>query len=133
MRHSSSTNSSRSPTARCRFRLDQAANSPGNVQNAKLNAFAVFSVATPVVIAATNASDTFNFQQGFATTNINNFDPLNDAIQFNPVLFANYNAVIGSTKQVGANTVISYNANETITLANVTATSLSPTNFKFTA
>ena len=108
-------------------------NSPGNVNNAKLDAFAVFSVATPVVIAATNASDTFNFQQGFATTNINNFDPSNDVIQFNPVLFANYNAVIGSTKQVGANTVISYNANETITLTNVTATSLSPTNFKFTA
>ena len=72
-------------------------NSPGNVDNAKLDAFAVFSVATPVVIAATNASDTFNFQQGFATTNINNFDPSNDVIQFNPVLFANYNAVIGST------------------------------------
>jgi c-di-AMP phosphodiesterase-like protein len=75
--------------------------------------------------------DTFNFQQGFATTNINNFDTSKDVIQFNPVLFANYNSAIASTQQVGANTVISYNANETITLANVAASSLSPTNFKF--
>ena len=79
-------------------------NSPGNVENAKLDAFAVFSVATPVVIAATNASDTFNFQQGFATTTINNFDPSNDVIQFNTALFANYNAFINPThtQQVGA-------------------------------
>ena len=77
--------------------------------------------------------DTFNFQQGFATTNINNFDPLNDVIQFNPVLFANYNAVLPNIKQVGVDTVITYNANETITLASVTASSLSQTNFKFSA
>ena len=95
----------------------------------------MFSVATPVVIAATAASDTFAFQQGFATTTINNFDPSNDVIQFNPALFANYNAFINPThtQQVGANTVITYNANETITLTNVTASSLSQTNFKFTA
>ena len=88
-----------------------------------------------MVIAATAASDTFAFQQGFATTTINNFDPSNDVIQFNPALFANYNAFINPThtQQVGANTVITYNANETITLTNVTASSLSQTNFKFSA
>ena len=58
-----------------------------------------------------------------------------DVIQFNPALFANYNAFINPThtQQVGVDTVITYNANETITLASVSAASLSQTNFKFSA
>src|SRR5262249_15317661 len=117
------------------IQVGPGSNSPGNVQNAKLDAFSVFSVSgAPQVITGTAASDTFIFQQGFVTTTINNFDPSNDVIQFNPLLFANYNAFINPTHTqiAGGNTVITYNANETITLTGVTAP-LSQTNFKFTA
>ena len=59
---------SRPPTARCRFRLDQAPNSPGNVHNTKLDALpysgngggsggaSLTSAAASLAIAATDAS-----------------------------------------------------------------------------
>ena len=110
--------------------------SPGQYlpENAKLDRVCRVQWKRPQ-ITGTAASDTFIFQQGFPTTTINNFDPSMDVIQFNPALFANYNAFINPThtQQVGVDTVITYNANETITLASVSAASLSQTNFKFSA
>jgi hypothetical protein len=59
---------------------------------------------------------------------INGFNPAQDIIQFNPALLANYAAALVDTKQVGANTVIQIDSTESVTLTNVTATSLSANN-----
>jgi hypothetical protein len=50
-------------------------------------------------------------------------------IQFNSALFANYAAVMADTAQVGANTVIQINPNNSVTLDNVTASTLTASNF----
>ena len=47
-------------------------------------------------------------------------------------LFPNYAAAMADTQQVGANTVITYDANDTITLTGVAASHLTASNFKFT-
>jgi len=54
-----------------------------------------------------------------------------DVIQFNPALFANYAAVMQDTQQVGANTVIQYDANTSVTLENTLASNLTANNFHF--
>ena len=68
---------------------------------------------------------------GFGQDTITDFNVTKDVIQFNPSLFANYAAVLPSINQSGANTVISYDANDTITLSNVTASTLTQKNFAF--
>ena len=51
---------------------------------------------------------------------------------YNAALFVNYAAAMADTQQVGANTVITYDANDTVTLTGVTASHLTASNFKFT-
>jgi hypothetical protein len=78
------------------------------------------------------SNDTIGFAAPtFGNTIISGFNPSSDVIQFNPALFANYAAAMVSTHQVGTDTVITYNATDTITLENVTASSLHPSNFHF--
>jgi hypothetical protein len=77
------------------------------------------------------AKDTLVANSGFGLDTITDFDTSKDVIQFNPALFASYTAVMGAASQVGANTVIQYDANDTITLNNVTASSLTQNNFHF--
>jgi VCBS repeat-containing protein len=90
-----------------------------------------FNVSGNQTITSGGGQDTFVVNPGFGNDIITDFEPSKDVIQFNPALFANYSAVMGSTGPDGANTVISYDANDSLTLLNVTASSLSPTNFKF--
>ena len=83
------------------------------------------------VLTGRGGNDTFVFNPGFGNDNITDFDPSNDVIQFNLALFANYSAAMASTKQVGTDTVIAFDSNDAVTLANVSASSLSSNNFKF--
>jgi Bacterial Ig-like domain/Bacterial Ig domain/RTX calcium-binding nonapeptide repeat (4 copies) len=78
-------------------------------------------------------ADTFTFGSTFGHDTIKDFTPSQgDVIQFNQALFANFAAMMLHTTQVGSNTVITGTAAaDTVTLANVTATSLQQTNFKF--
>ena len=62
---------------------------------------------------------------------ITNFNTQNDVIQFNVALFTNFAAVMADTTQVGANTSIKFDANNSITLDNVAVSSLSSSNFHF--
>ena len=50
---------------------------------------------------------------------------------FNHALFANYMAVFGATTQVGPDTVIKADANDSVTLTNTIASTLSSNNFHF--
>jgi hypothetical protein len=55
-----------------------------------------------------------------------------DVLQFSSALLMNYAAAMADTKQVGANTVITYDANDTVTLTGVEASHLTASNFRFT-
>ena len=83
------------------------------------------------VLTGRGGNDTFVFNPGFGNDKITDFDPSNDVIQFNLALFANYSPAMANTKQVGPDTVIAFNSNDAVTLANVSASSLSSSNFKF--
>ena len=91
----------------------------------------LMGLATNDVLTGGAGVDTFEFDSQFGNVTITDFDPSEDVIQFNPALFANYSAVIASTQQNGATTIITFDANDTITLTNVATASLSPANFSF--
>jgi Ca2+-binding RTX toxin-like protein len=76
-------------------------------------------------------ADTFAFGVGFGTDKITDFRAASDAIQFDPALFANYAAVMASAKQVGNDTVISHDADNAVTLADLAPSSLTSANFRF--
>jgi Ca2+-binding RTX toxin-like protein len=83
------------------------------------------------VLTGGNGPDTFDFGPQIGKDLITDFDSRNDVMQFNHALFANYAAVMGAAQQVGHDTVITHDANETITLQNVALSSLHPGNFQF--
>jgi hypothetical protein len=62
---------------------------------------------------------------------INNFVPQKDVIDFNAALFANFAAIMADAKQVGQDTVITHDPNNTITLQGVLLSSLHADDFHF--
>ena len=78
-------------------------------------------------------ADTFTFGLNFGHDTIKDFTPSQgDVIQFNQALFTNFAAMMqNNTKQVGTNTVITDTAGDTLTLTNVTPSTLQSKNFTF--
>ncbi len=76
--------------------------------------------------------DTFAFPNVMGHDEVTNFGIAKDTLQFNATLFANFTAAMNAASQVGANTVFTIDANDTVTLDNVTKTSLTASNFHFT-
>jgi serralysin len=77
-------------------------------------------------------NDTFDFRANFGTDTITDFaagDGIGDVIQLDQ--FADYASVISSSQQVGADTVITYDASNTITLRSVTLATLAADDFLF--
>jgi Ca2+-binding RTX toxin-like protein len=83
------------------------------------------------VFYGNSGSNTFAFSPGSGQEKIMDFQTDQDVIQFDPALFANYAAVMQDTQQVGANTVIQYDANTSVTLANTLASNLTANNIHF--
>ena len=79
-----------------------------------------------------SGQDVFTFNTRLGDNTITDFNTHRDVLQFNHALFANYAAAMADTKQVGANTVITYDANDAVTLNGVMASHLTASNFKFT-
>ena len=77
-----------------------------------------------------NGSDVFAFEAGFGLDTITGFQS-NDLIQLDSDLFADFASVIAASQQVGANTVIMLDADNTVTLQNVQLTSLQSNDFLF--
>ena len=75
--------------------------------------------------------DTFAFPNAMGHDEMTNFGIAKDTLQFNATLFANFAAAMADATQVGANTVFTIDANDTVTLDNVTKTSLTAGNFHF--
>jgi Ca2+-binding RTX toxin-like protein len=84
-------------------------------------------------IAGGSGADTFKFGPNFGHDTIKDFTPAQgDVIQFNQALFTNFSAMMqNNTKQVGTNTVITDTAGDTLSLTNVTASTLQSKNFAF--
>jgi Ca2+-binding RTX toxin-like protein len=78
-----------------------------------------------------NGPDTFVFGPNFGNDVITGFKPNTDAIQFDHSLFANFAAVRAHAASDGHDTVIKYDANETITLLGVALSSLHANDFFF--
>ena len=53
-------------------------------------------------------------------------------MQFNATLFSNFTAAMNHASQSGANTVFTIDTNDTVTLDNITKSSLTASNFRFT-
>jgi hypothetical protein len=83
-----------------------------------------------------STSDLFVYKGLFGEETINNFvagiGSTHDTIQFAANDFSSFGSVMGSTRQVGADSVITLDAADSITLAGVAKSSLVSTNFTFT-
>jgi Ca2+-binding RTX toxin-like protein len=79
-------------------------------------------------------SDSFIFASGFGKDTITDFVAgagSVDVIEFDDAVFANLSSVLAAASQVGADTLISYDANNTITLKNVAMSNLHADDFRF--
>jgi len=77
-------------------------------------------------------ADTFAFPNVMGHDEVTNFGLAKDTLKFNATLFANFTAAMNAASQSGANTVFTIDTNDTVTLDNVTKTSLTAGNFHFT-
>jgi len=75
--------------------------------------------------------DTFAFPNAMGQDEVTNFGTAKDTLNFNASLFANFSAAMASASQVGANTVFTIDGSDSVTLDNVTKSSLAPSNFHF--
>ena len=76
-------------------------------------------------------SDMFVFAPGFGDDTITNFSTTSDTIQFSHLEFANFSAVLADARQMGNNVVITYDANDVITLTGVQLSQLHAADFHF--
>ncbi len=83
------------------------------------------------ILTGGTGHDTFAFPDVMGHDEVTNFGIAKDTLQFNMTLFANFTAAMNHASQSGANTVFTIDANDTVTLDNVTKTSLTASNFHF--
>jgi Bacterial Ig-like domain len=84
------------------------------------------------LLAGGAGSDTFVFASNFGKETVTDFHStgsVQDILQFSQSTFANFAAVMAHAEQVGANTVITLDAADVVTLNNVTASTLHASNF----
>jgi Ca2+-binding RTX toxin-like protein len=75
--------------------------------------------------------DTFALPNAMGHDEVTNFNTAKDMLQFNTTLFANFTAAMAHASQIGANTVFTIDANDTVKLDNVAKSSLAASNFHF--
>jgi Ca2+-binding RTX toxin-like protein len=75
--------------------------------------------------------DAFVFPNPMGHDEVTNFGVAKDTLNFNASLFANFSAAMAHATQVGANTVFTIDAGDTVTLDNVSKTSLTAGNLHF--
>lgn len=79
-------------------------------------------------------NDMFVFQAGFGDDTIGDFEAgaaVGDVIEIDSSLFADFATVQAHAQQIGTDTVIAYDANNTITLSGVNLASLNSNDFQF--
>jgi Ca2+-binding RTX toxin-like protein len=85
------------------------------------------------VLTGGKDADCFVFGENFGHDRITDLavTGAKDVIEFDQALFADFNAVMGAAAQVGSNVVITYDADNTLTLSNMQLAKLSADNFQF--
>jgi VCBS repeat-containing protein len=108
----------------------------GSAGGATLTAAATFNahqilVGGPgdILNAASFGQDTFVFADNFGHETINNFHPALDVIQLQQSQFGSLAAVMADIQQVGADSVLTLDANHVITITNTPHTSLTASDF----
>ena len=103
----------------------------GSAGNATLTAATTFNahqilIGGPgdVLNAASYGQDTFVFANNFGHETINNFHPALDVIQLQQSQFGSLAAVMADIHQVGADSVLTLDANHVITITNTAVASL---------
>ncbi len=93
---------------------------------------AVFIGGSNDVLIGGDSSDTFIFRStNFGQNAITNFNPENDTIQFDHTVFENFAAVQAHSQQIRADTVLTLDADNAITLQGVAISSLHERDFLF--
>ena len=82
-----------------------------------------------MLTGAKGYSDMFVFAPGFGDDTIRNFSTTSDTIQLSHLEFANFSAVLADARQVGNNVVITYDANDVISLTGVQLSQLHAADF----
>jgi VCBS repeat-containing protein len=82
-------------------------------------------------LAGDNGGDRFVFSGAFGKDRITDFDARDDVIQLDRAQFASFADVLSHAQQVGSSVVISYDADNSITLADVRLASLGAGDFVF--
>jgi hypothetical protein len=75
--------------------------------------------------------DTFAFPNVMGHDEVTNFGVAKDTLQFNATLFSNFTAAMNHASQSGANTVFTIDGSDSVTLDNITKSSLTASNFHF--
>ena len=78
-----------------------------------------------------SAADTFIFPTNLGNETINNFNTANDMIELPSAEVANFAALQADMHAAGANTVITFDAHDAITLSHVAVQNLTVQNFHF--
>ncbi|MEV4607448.1 hypothetical protein MRBLMR1_002464 [Neorhizobium sp. LMR1-1-1.1] len=102
-----------------------ASNSPGEIDGSRDD-----------IITDKYGRDTFVFAEGFGQDLITDFVAAagtDDVLQFDDSLFATFEGVLAAAAQTGNDTVISFDAANTITLQNVVRTDLHQDDVRFVA
>jgi Ca2+-binding RTX toxin-like protein len=76
-------------------------------------------------------NNTFVFGPGFGQDRVMDFQAGQDTLQFSPSLLTSFAGAMADAKQVGANTVITVDPNDSVTLVSVNMSSLTSSNFQF--
>ncbi|MEH7846038.1 beta strand repeat-containing protein [Rhizobium laguerreae] len=100
------------------------------------DADSIYAGAGDDTLIGLDGDDTFVFRSAFGDDTINDFvagEQSVDIIDVGTDIFADFASVLAAASQVGADTVISHDANTSITLKNVALTSLHQDDFRFTA
>ncbi|PDS40425.1 hypothetical protein CO662_36420 [Rhizobium anhuiense] len=87
-------------------------------------------------LTGVGGNDVFVFKADFGKDNVTDFSAgagIGDVLDISNDLFADFASVLAAASQVGADTVITHDANTSITLKNVALTSLHQDDFRFTA
>ena len=82
-------------------------------------------------LTGNGGNDTFVFKPNFGKATITDFHSGQDTIDFDPTVFSDFSAVQSHMTAVGANTVITFDAGDTVTLVNVAPASLHANDFHF--
>jgi Ca2+-binding RTX toxin-like protein len=82
-------------------------------------------------LTGNGGNDTFVFKPNFGNTTITDFHSGQDTIDFDPTVFSDFAHVQSHMTAVGANTVITFDAGDTVTLLNVAPASLHANDFLF--